>query len=143
MSKRTPLAEQINSAGFRRWHEYELARSFGYLGLGVLSLIAGLALLEGVLDPGLSLGRALSLGGCFALMCLTGWSWLQFILILIVAESVSRQAICQQCKRYGAILIVDERTSPDLSERILGCECKKCGHRWQASYALQLRDGRI
>lgn len=137
------LSERINSEGFRRWHEYELTRSFGYLGLGVLSLIAALALLEGVLGPAMGLGRWASIVGCFVLLCLTGWSWLQFITILIVAESVSRQATCPQCKHYGAIQIVDERSAPDLSERLLTCECKKCRHRWQARYALQLRDGRI
>lgn len=141
--KSTPVSERINESGFRQWHEYELARSFGYLGLGVMALVAALALLEGVLNPGTGLGRWLNILACFALLCVTGWSWLQFISILIVAESVSRQAICSQCTRYGAIRIFDERSSPDLSERILGCECKKCGHRWQASYALQLRDGRI
>ena len=137
------LADKINEAGFRQWHEYELVRSFGYLAMGVLALIAALALLEGVLSPNTGVGRWISLGACFGLLCLTGWSWLQFLRILIVAESVSRQAICTQCQRYGSIRIVDERTSPDLSERLLGCECKKCGHRWQASYALQLRDGRL
>ena len=138
-----PVAEKINQSGFRRWHEYELARSFGYLALGVLSLVAALALLEGVLNPSVGFGRWMNLAGCFALLCVTGWAWLQFISILILAESVSRQAVCAQCKRYGSIRIFDERSSPDLSERLLGCECKKCGHRWQASYALQLRDGRI
>ena len=33
---RETLADQINSNGFRSWHEYELTRSFGYLGLGVI-----------------------------------------------------------------------------------------------------------
>jgi hypothetical protein len=137
------LAEKINATGFRQWHEYELTRSFGYLGLGVLALVAALAMLEGIFNPNAGLGRWLNILGCFAFLCVTGWSWLQFITILIVAESISRQAVCKRCNRYGAIRIIDERSSPDLSERLLGCECKKCGYRWQASYALQLRDGRI
>jgi hypothetical protein len=137
------LSEKINTTGFRRWHEYELTRSFGYLGLGVVSLVAALALLEGVLEPGIGLGRWASMFGCFVLLTLTGWSWLQFITILIVAESMSRQAVCSECKQYGAIQIVDERSAPDLSTRLLMFECKKCRHRWQASYALQLRHGRI
>lgn len=137
------LAEKINTTGFRQWHEYELTRSFGYLGLGVLSLVAALSLLEGVLGPGTGFGRWASVIGCFALLCVTGWAWLRFITILIIAESMSRQAVCSNCKRYGAIRIVDERSTPDLTERLLVCECKKCHHRWQASYALQLRDGRI
>jgi hypothetical protein len=137
------LAEKINENGFRRWHEYELTRSFGYLGLGVLALVAALAMLEGIFSPDAGLVRWLNLFGCFALLCATGWSWLQFITILIIAESISRQAICAQCKRYGAIRILDERSSPTLRERLLSCECKKCGYRWQASYALQWRDGRI
>ena len=89
---RETLADQINSNGFRRWHEYELTRSFGYLGVGMIGLVAGLALTDGVMEIQNLPDRLFRITLSFAALWFTGWSWLKFILILIVAESVSRQA---------------------------------------------------
>lgn len=140
---RETLAEQINSNGFRRWHEYELTRSFGYLGVGMIGLVAGLALTDGVMEIQNLPDRLFRITLSFAALWFTGWSWLKFILILIVAESVSRQAICDHCHRYGRIEIMDERSSEDLSTKVLTCRCQKCGHIWKMHYTLQWRDARI
>ncbi len=146
MDRRThsvSLAGQINANGFRQWHEYELTRSFGYLGLGVLSMVAGLAFIDGAMALENLLERALKILLSFAGLCLTGWAWIQFILILSVAESISRQAVCAQCHRYGRIDVIDERSSEDLSMKVMTCKCKKCAYIWKINYTLQWRDARI
>lgn len=63
------LAEQINTTGFRRWHEYELTRSFGYLGLGVLTLFVALAMLEGVFAAPVRLEGGIRLILSFVCLC--------------------------------------------------------------------------
>lgn len=131
------LSEKINADGFRQWHEYELARSFGYLGLGVLSLIAGLALMEGVFDIFATAERWARLVLCFALLCVTGWAWRRFINILLAAEDLSRQAVCQNCQRYGQITALDERSNESRTQRLITCQCKKCQHVWRLAYHLQ------
>lgn len=136
------LSEQINSNGFRRWHEYELTRSFGYLGLGVITLVAGLALIEGAGDLRILSERLFRLVLGLVSLGITAWSWLRFLVILVTAEGASRQALCGQCNRYGRIQVTDERSSEDLSEKILTCQCKKCGHVWRMHYALQFRNAR-
>lgn len=134
------LSEKINTDGFRQWHEYELARSFGYLGLGVLSLIAGLALMEGVFEIQRLAERGIKLLACFCLLCVTGWAWFRFINILLTAEDLSRQAVCDNCHRYGQITVLDERSNESLTQRIMTCQCNKCQHQWRLAYTLQSRD---
>ena len=75
------LAEQINTTGFRRWHEYELTRSFGYLGLGVLTLFVALAMLEGVFAAPVRLEGGIRLILSFVCLWITGWAWLRFCLL--------------------------------------------------------------
>jgi len=137
------LAEQINSTGFRRWHEYELARAFGYLGLGVLTIFVALAMLEGVFAAPVRLEGGIRLSLSFLGLCITGWAWLRFIKILVVAESISRQVICKQCQRYGLIRVLREELNQENLEHQMICQCKKCAHIWQLAYTLQYPDARI
>jgi hypothetical protein len=139
----TALAEQINSNGFRRWHEYELTRSFGYLGLGMLCLLLALAVLEGVFDPVRASERWLRVTISFAGICAALWSWRRFIAMLATAETLSRQAVCAQCRRYGHITVLDERWEKTLTDRIITCRCNKCGHLWSATYTEEFRRARI
>jgi hypothetical protein len=131
------LTRKINTSGFRKWYEYELVRSFGFMGLGVLALIAAMAALEGILETPFSLsgvpGYLLTFGG----LCLAGWAWLRFVDALTMAETLSRQAICPACKRYGQLSVIDERSTLDQSERVLTVSCKKCQHVWPMVYTLE------
>lgn len=137
------VSDAINANGFRRWHEYELTRSFGYLGLGVLSLIAGLAIMEATFDLANGAQRWLKLFLSFFCLWGAAWAWLRFVKILIVAEVLSRQSVCENCQRYGQITILGQDYDRQNSTHLLSCQCKKCQHIWQMSYTLQLRDARL
>jgi hypothetical protein len=137
------LAEQINTTGFRRWHEYELTRSFGYLGLGVLTLFVALAMLEGVFAAPVRLEGGIRLILSFVCLWVTGWAWLRFMKILVVAESISRQVVCDQCKRAGLIRIMYEDLKQEHREHHMVCQCKKCDYIWQLAYTLQLPNARV
>lgn len=128
------LAQQINTNGFCRWYEYELTRSFGFLGLGLLTLVAGLAFVEGIFDQRSSWGSIPDYLAAFASLCVTGWSWLRFTHLLLNAEAMSRQAICPNCSRYGQIRVLDDCAAEALGERALQVECKKCQHDWPLFY---------
>jgi hypothetical protein len=133
----SPIAKQINAKGFRKWHEYELVRAFGFLGLGVLGLIAAMASLEGILETRFSLAMLPKYLVTFGGLCLAGWAWIRFVSILGLAENLSRQAICPNCKRYGLLIVTDERSSPDQQERMISVTCKKCQHAWKLVYTLE------
>lgn len=137
MPSRDSLQSRINAEGFRPWYEYELARSFGYLGMGVLLLVAGMASMEGIFDSSPGWVRLPQYLSTFVCLAIAGWAWLRFIHILFFAENLSRQAICPACGRYGAIMITDERSTPDGLERVLTAQCKKCSHNWPLSYTLE------
>jgi hypothetical protein len=128
------LAQQINANGFRRWYEYELARSFGFLGLGLLTLVAGLAFIEGIFEQHSPWGNIPDYAAAFASLCVTGWSWLRFTHLLLNAEAMSRQAVCPQCTRYGQLRVLEDRSAQAPGERTMQVECKKCQHHWQLFY---------
>jgi hypothetical protein len=135
------LATQINDRGFRKWHEYELVRAFGFLGLGVLGLIAAMASLEGILETRFSLAMLPKYLVSFGGLCVAGWAWVRFVSILGLAENLSRQAICPGCQRYGLLIVTDERSSADGQERQISVCCKKCQHNWKLFYTLESSHG--
>lgn len=137
MAARDSLQTRINADGFRRWYEYELTRAFGYLGLGVLLLVAGMASLEGIFDSPPGWVRLPQYLTTFFCLCGAGWAWMRFVGILFFAENLSQQAVCPQCQRYGAIVVTDERSTPDGVQRLLTANCKKCEHAWQLSFDLE------
>lgn len=134
-----PLREKINENGFRRWYEYELVRSFGYLGLGLLVLLAGLISIEGVFDFSRFADRWIQLLGAFAAISFAGWAWYQFVRILLNAEYVSEQAICPGCQRYGLLKAIQDYPSAQPDQRILSVQCNKCDRVWRLAYALESR----
>lgn len=133
----TSLSQKINADGFRRWHEYELTRSFGYLGLGVLSLVAALAIVEGFFDTPVAAKKIIKAILSFCALCLTAWSWQKFVHILLFAENVSKQAVCANCKRYGQLTVIHERLRPTKSTGVLTCRCKKCLSEWEMDVGLE------
>lgn len=135
------LSEKINADGFRRWHEYELTRSFGYLGLGVLALIAALTILEGSFDATSRPEKIFKTVLSFCTLCFAAWSWQRFIHILLFAEHISKQAVCMACKRYGQLTVVGERPS-GAGEGSLTCRCKKCASEWEMGYTVESRHDR-
>lgn len=136
------LTRKINATGFRKWYEYELVRSFGFMGLGVLALIAAMASLEGILETPITLSGLPNYLISFGGLCFAGWAWLKFVSTLTIAETLSRQAICPACTRYGHITVTDERSAPDQSERVLSVTCKKCTHAWRMIYTLESKNVR-
>lgn len=124
------LSESINADGFRRWHEYQLARSFGYLGLGLIALIASLTIMEGFFDVPSAAVKLFKAFLSFCALAFTAWCWRQFIDILMVAESLSRQAFCTACGRYAQLTVIGERVDPTAQAPVLRCRCKKCQSEW-------------
>lgn len=133
------LVTAINAHGFREWHSYELARSFGYLALGVLMLVCALAIMEGVFERPNAFERLFKLFLTFFSLCMTGWAWWRFIQILMRAEEIGRQAVCHQCQRYGRIEALTETPTDDPQYRSLTCRCTKCAHVWPITYTVQSR----
>ncbi|MFZ9480577.1 MAG: hypothetical protein ACO26Y_04030 [Burkholderiaceae bacterium] len=134
------LVTAINARGFREWHSYELARSFGYLALGVLMLVCALAIMEGVFERPNTFERLFKLFLTFFSLCMTGWAWWRFIQILLHAEEIGRQAVCRQCQRYGRIEALTETPTDDPQHRSLTCRCTKCDHVWSITYTVQSRN---
>lgn len=131
------LCESINADGFRDWHEYELTRSFGYLALGVLALVASLAIVEGVFSAPSFAEKIFKAFLSFCALCFVAWSWQRFITILLFAENLSRQAVCSGCSRYAQLTIICERGEPAGGQIVLTCRCKKCATEWDMSYAVE------
>ena len=134
------LVTAINARGFREWHSYELARSFGYLALGVHMLVCALAIMEGVFERPNTFERLFKLFLTFFSLCMTGWAWWRFIQILLHAEEIGRQAVCRQCQRYGRIEALTETPTDDPQHRSLTCRCTKCDHVWSITYTVQSRN---
>jgi hypothetical protein len=128
------LVRQINAKGFRQWYEYELVRAFGFFALGVIALIVVMTSLEGILETRFSLvmltNYLVSIGG----ICLGGWAWRRFINILGMADHMSRQAVCPSCESFGRLVVTDERSTQDRTERWISARCKKCDHTWRLFY---------
>lgn len=131
------LSKSINTDGFRGWHEYELARSFGYLGLGLIALIAALSILENFFDTPSVAGKLFKAFPSFCALCFAAWSWQRFITTLIFAENLSKQAVCIGCGRYAQLTIIEERVCPADHAGVLTCRCKKCAAEWDMAYALE------
>lgn len=140
--RRPRLAESINAEGFRGWHEYELTRSFGYLGLGLIALIASLSILESFFSASAIAEKLFKAFLSFCSLCFAAWSWQRFINILLFAESLSKQAICAGCGRYAALKVVDEQPRPADGLGVLTCRCNKCANEWQMRYELESRHER-
>ncbi len=137
------LIQTINAAGFREWHSYELARSFGYLGLGVVMLVCGLAIMEGVFESSHALETVFKLFLTFFSLCFTGWCWLMFIHILMRAEEIGRQAVCPNCQRYGRLQVLTSDVGTEPTHRQLHCRCIKCGQHWDITYTVQSKHVRF
>lgn len=131
------LSERINTNGFQRWHEYELARSFGYLGLGLIALIGSLAILEGFFDATSVTAKIFKAILSFFPLALAAWSWQRFVQLLLFAEHLSRQAICEGCGRYGKLVVLHEDADPVRQQHALQCRCKKCGTQWEMVCVLE------
>jgi hypothetical protein len=131
------LGYRINESGFRDWYQYELARSFGYLALGLIALILGLISMEGVFQFRGEANRWLQLVTSFAALCVTGWTWLQFIKLLLNAESISSQAVCRKCSKYGQFEAKEDLATSEPEERVLKVQCKRCQHTWAMFYTVQ------
>lgn len=128
------LSESINADGFRRWHEYQLTRSFGYLALGLVALVAALSIMEGLFDAASIAGKLTKAFASFFALCFAAWAWRQFIDILIFAEGLSKQAFCASCGRYAQLTVVRERSGESVGARVLTCRCKKCQSEWDMGF---------
>lgn len=137
------ISELINRQGFRPWHEYELARAFGYLGLGVLALVAGLTIMEGAFNNPSWSTRWFNAFLSFFCLVGAGWAWLRFVKILILAESLSQQSVCGACQRYGQIRILEDQFDAASGEHHMIGQCKKCSHSWPITYTVQSRNARL
>jgi hypothetical protein len=123
------FADFIQLRGFKKWYERELARSHVQLLLLLCSTLAVFGAMEGLFEAqgsarwwlAISLLTALAIGA---------WALRRYLFLLMRAETVARQAVCEECQAYGRWDVRSHSTSPDDEVRMDVC-CRACGHLWQ------------
>ena len=120
------LAEGIRKHGFRKWYERELMHS--HLNM-VLLLFCAIGLLgafevfsrKAPLADQLSI--AASIVACFAVGI---WAMRRYLYMLMHAEHVANQAVCQRCRAYGRLDLLQV----DAGQQRVNVRCQRCGHAW-------------
>ena len=115
------LAVSGERLGFRRWHERQLYRSFGWLTLRILCGVAFAAMLEGLRTPGV--GPYVTAVVLYGVGLLAIAAWRRFWTMLSLAQHSANRAVCRECGAYG---LFDVR----LDGRRIPATCRSCGNRW-------------
>jgi uncharacterized membrane protein YcfT len=123
------IADFIQLRGFKKWYERELARSHVQLLLLLCSTLAVFGAMEGLFEAqgsarwwlAISLLTALAIGA---------WALRRYLFLLMRAESVARQAVCEKCGAYGRWDVRSREASQANEVRMNVC-CRACGHLWQ------------
>lgn len=130
-----PLATSIRKLGFRRWHERQLIEAHASLVTAFLCVIVVAVCLdqlrwrEGGIKPLIMLVLiAAGIALCFKTVTF-------YFKVLFRAEHLASQAVCGQCKAYGAIEVLSSpvSASQDIAAgggHWLKVRCRKCGHDW-------------
>jgi DNA-directed RNA polymerase subunit RPC12/RpoP len=119
------LGEGIRTVGFRKWYERALIHSHLYLLLTILCTVGLLATFE-VTGKAHGAERAFDLMALVLFAVVGGVSLRRYIFLLMHAENTASQAVCSDCKAYGALRVEQENRR---SEQLV-VACKRCGHRW-------------
>lgn len=132
------IATRIRQLGFRRWHERQLIDAHASLVTAFLAIIVVAVCLDQFRwrDGGLKPLILLVLIVAGTILCFKTVTF--YFKVLFRAEHFAQQAVCGECKTYGAIEVTAAPDSaPDSaeseSEAWLKVRCRKCGHAWTIS----------
>ncbi|ODT37005.1 MAG: hypothetical protein ABS55_04540 [Lautropia sp. SCN 70-15] len=128
------VPERIRRLGFRRWHERTLIVAHGWL-VGCFVAMIFVATGFELLSLGDGLPEFLFDALLIAAAATLGWqAWRRYRVSMALAASVSEQAACARCLRYGF------RVADAPSDR-LRAVCPRCGAQWWIELAGPGRDG--
>lgn len=121
------LDDGIRRFGFLTWYSRELTQAHLRLVLLLFSAIGLFAALE-LLGREAPLVQHL-LNTALVLVCLgIGVSSLRrYLYLMMRAEGIARQAVCQNCHAYGKLKL----SQPEAAEGKVTVACRKCAHAWQ------------
>ena len=123
------LDDGIRRLGFMTWYSRELTQAHLRLVLLLFSAIGLFATLE-LLGREAPVTRQL-LNTFLLLVCLgIGlWSLRRYLYLMMRAEGIARQAVCENCKAYGKLKL----SSPEARDGVVTVACRRCAHAWQIS----------
>lgn len=117
------LADGVRRVGFRKWYERELLSSHAHMVLAIFAVIGMLGSLEAMRGAPVS-EQWLDLVMLVASGLIGFWALRRYLFLLMRAEEVANQAVCDDCGEYGRFSVEDDRP-PQTRVR-----CVKCSHRW-------------
>lgn len=120
------LAEGIRKHGFRKWYERQLMRSHAHLVLVLICMVGILVAMEATLRFRSWTDQIVD--GASLLLCVgVGlWALRRYLSLLLQAENAARQAVCQACRTYGRLDLLQSDASGDR----VRVQCRKCDHTW-------------
>jgi hypothetical protein len=119
------LAEGVRRVGFRKWYERELLSSHAHMVLCVLAVIGLIGSMEG-LRGGTVNEQLLNLLFVIVTAAIGLWALRRYMFLLLRAEELANQAVCEDCGEYGRFSVVDE-DAQHLQTRVC---CLRCAHKW-------------
>lgn len=124
------LPEALRKHGFRKWYERELLSSHAHLLLLFLCSIGLLATFEVFSRSAPASDQLVDIIAVILFVAVGLRSLRRYLFLLMHAEQVANQAVCQQCETYGRFSMVDE----DKRNNEIRVRCKKCQHEWSISH---------
>lgn len=125
------VAARIRKLGFRRWHERQLIEAHASLVTAFLAMIVVAVCLDQFRwrDGGFKPLILLVLAIAGIALCYKSVTF--YFRVLFRAEHFAQQAVCNICKSYGALEVLN-CAAPGVAsdEDWLRVRCKKCGHDW-------------
>jgi hypothetical protein len=129
------VAAGIRKLGFRRWHERQLIEAHASLVTAFLCVILVAVCLDQFRwrEAGFKPLIMLALAAAGIALCFKTVTF--YFKLLFRAEHFAQQAVCSDCKAYGAIEVLASSTphshnAADAAGDRLSVRCKKCGHVW-------------
>ena len=120
-------ADGIARLGFTGWYERQLHQAHAYLATCFLCIVLVAVGVETVGADTSRAGILLAAALILAAGALGIHSLQRYRAILQRAAAFARAAICQSCRTYGSIRVL-EQESP--APPRLKVQCAKCGHAW-------------
>ena len=120
-----PLADCVETIGFRKWYERKLLASHAHMVLAVLAVIAMIGSMEAFRQAGSTDLKAANV--LFVLTCamIGFWALRRYLFLLMRAEGAANQASCPGCGVYARFRLVRRRAEGDID-----VACLKCAREW-------------
>ena len=123
------LNDGIRRWGFMTWYSRELTQAHLRLVLllfSAIGLFAAVELLGREAPPGRQLLNAFLLLVCLVVGL---WSLRGYLHLMMRAEGIAKQAVCENCKAYGRLKL----STPEARDGLVSVACRRCAHAWQIS----------